>query len=370
MDVKDIMIKPITLDHAQPVRRAIATLKEKKLRELLITDGEKLKGMVTTLWLAQSGIKPETKVGNTMFNPPTVKPTHTLDQVVRLMIDNAVETVPVIDGVKLVGAVTSDQILKNVKFQGKVMDTMISGVITIQINEPISKAKRLMWLHDINRLPVLKGNKLVGIITSSDLLRNLRLREGYHKRADLMGDVIKYFDAPVEGIMTPQVTTVKPDEDLAFAANKMIELDVRALPVVADDNRLVGIICRKDIIRTLYPYVGGVMVAFSGLKGVSDWEVMQLRRLTSDWIRRIAHYVDLNQVEVNVKKEHAGTLFRVDIKANMEMKSLTRSGKQRKGVKSETLPISHTEGYGLIPTATEAFQKLEKKLRNSRTTFP
>jgi CBS domain-containing protein len=60
----------------------------------------------------------------------------------------------------------------------KIYKIMKRGVITVDINDDFYKAARLINKHDIDRLPVVKNNKLVGIITRADIIKALEKLEG------------------------------------------------------------------------------------------------------------------------------------------------------------------------------------------------
>ncbi len=366
MKAEELMVKIKTISPEETIAKATGMLKENGLRELLVSDKGRLLGMINTLWIAEAGSKPDTKVNSLMFVPPAVKPSDDVNKVVRAMVDNSIETIPVLDGEGLVGAVTTDQVLGKLSFSGRVRDAMVD-VISVQAKDTINKARRVMRMNSINRLPVVDGDKLVGIISSSDIARKVVSRFGYPKKADMMGDMIGLFETPVAGIMTKSVITVKPDDSLDDAAKKMISNDVRALPVVSG-NRVLGILCRKDIIKTLYPYVSGVFVNFSGLKEIGDWDVMQMKRAVQDWVKKFTYYVDLSDVLVDVKKLHGSSLFRINVHINRtkkigERQQIRRAQKVK--MYDERL-TSHAEGYGIVPVVNEAFAKLERILSRTR----
>lgn len=365
MDVRSLMRTVPTINPDNTIQEAVALLKSEKLRELCVVDRHSLVGMITTLWLTEMGSNPTTKVRSIMFTPPNISSSESLDSAIRKMVDNAIETIPVVDGDKFKGAVTSDTILSSIKFEGLVRDAMIDPV-TIQQDEKIVKAKRLMRMHNVNRLPVLDGKKLVGIITSSDIVRKLQLKSGYRKKADIVGDVIRYMDAPVKGLMTSQPVTVTSDASLNSAAKLMVKEDLRALPVVIGD-RLIGLLCRKDIIKKLHPYVSGIMVNFSGVREEDDWEVVQLRHITSEWVKKLTHYGEFTGVLVSVKRMHVNK-YKVTVKAVGYMSKQVHKRVARTTVtKTHANPSAWAAGYGLLSTTSDAFRNLEQELSRTKT---
>jgi len=129
----------------------------------------------------------------------------------------------------------------------KVRDVFTQGAITVSPRASISEARRLMEEHKIRRLPVVDGQRVVGIITQMDLLRatpsvatSLSIWE-----VNYLLDKVR-----VEEIMTRDVVTVTPDTDLSAAANLMKDRKIGGLPVV-EDGRLVGVITESDIFKAL-----------------------------------------------------------------------------------------------------------------------
>jgi len=74
---------------------------------------------------------------------------------------------------KIVGIITERDVLKNVnKLNSRISSVMSRSVVTINEGESLDNAAILMDKHKIKRLPVVKDEKLVGVITATDLLAN------------------------------------------------------------------------------------------------------------------------------------------------------------------------------------------------------
>lgn len=128
-----------------------------------------------------------------------------------------------------------------------VRDWMTDRVITADRTMPISEAHKIMQDNDIRRLPVVDGKRLVGIITIGDVREaspsdatTLSIWELNYLWAQLT----------VEKIMTRNVLTVTADTPILNAAQIMLEKKVSGLPVVEGEN-LAGVITESDIFRML-----------------------------------------------------------------------------------------------------------------------
>lgn len=130
----------------------------------------------------------------------------------------------------------------------KVSEWMTSTVLSTRRNTSISSAHQLMRENNIRRLPVVEDGKLLGIITIGDV------REASPSDATTLSIwELNYLWAQltVEKIMTRNVYTVKPDTLMLDAAEMMLEYKVSGLPVLNEQEEVIGIITESDIFRML-----------------------------------------------------------------------------------------------------------------------
>lgn len=96
-----------------------------------------------------------------------------LRQAAKIMSSRNIGSLIVLKKNKIDGIVTERDVLKNISSLGKRISRFMSkNVITIDHNESIDNAALLMTEHKIKRLPVVDNNKLVGIITATDIVAN------------------------------------------------------------------------------------------------------------------------------------------------------------------------------------------------------
>src|SRR5438270_1563254 len=101
--------------------------------------------------------------------PVWVNPGHTSETAVVLLQGFHFGGLPVVDGNKLVGMIESDRLLAGDESR-LVSDLMTTDVPTITPDVDADEAARIMVRSGVHRLPVLEGGKLVGVITCTDLL--------------------------------------------------------------------------------------------------------------------------------------------------------------------------------------------------------
>lgn len=121
-----------------------------------------------------------------------------------------------------------------------VEDVMKKNVVTVDFEESIENACKIMGEKHIGSVIVIKEGKPVGIFTERDILSKVIL-----KNVDLK-------KAKVGEYMSKPLVTVKPKTSLREAARIMAQLHVRRLPVVNDrEEKLIGIFTSTDLASAL-----------------------------------------------------------------------------------------------------------------------
>jgi CBS domain-containing protein len=130
----------------------------------------------------------------------------------------------------------------------KVREVMTQDVSLISPSDTIGEAAKTMYKLDAGCLPVVENDRLVGIITDRDIaVRAIAAGRGP--------------DTPVGSVMSNGVCYCFEDQDLGDIAANMADIQVRRLPVMNRDKKLVGILSVGDIATS--HEVGGV--ALSGI---------------------------------------------------------------------------------------------------------
>lgn len=123
----------------------------------------------------------------------------------------------------------------------RVADVMNRPVHTLRETDSIERAAALLDAHQITAAPVLDaGFDVIGMVSEGDLLAG-RIPPAAPGRAR---------PAKVAEVMSRRVVSTRSDADVAEAAQAMLDHDVHSVPVI-DDAELVGIVSRRDLLRTL-----------------------------------------------------------------------------------------------------------------------
>lgn len=135
----------------------------------------------------------------------------------------------------------------------KIREAMTSEVRTVGLDATIREAARIMAETDVGALPVAAGDRLAGMVTDRDMaVRAIAIGKGP--------------DTTVGEVMTNEVLYCFDDDDLADVCENMADMQIRRLPVVNADKRLVGIVSLADIADA---DVSRAQVAGEALEGIT-----------------------------------------------------------------------------------------------------
>lgn len=125
-------------------------------------------------------------------------------------------------------------------------DAMSRDLVTITADVPLSEVEAIFEQHDFNGLPVLgEGGALLGVVTKLDVLKAFRFTDQH-----MFPPYEEIMRCPAGEVMTRDVQTVTPRAPLTRVLQKMLDTRNKSFPVVEDD-QLVGVIAREDVLRAL-----------------------------------------------------------------------------------------------------------------------
>lgn len=129
-----------------------------------------------------------------------------------------------------------------------VSSIMTKEVIKLNLTDDLTKAEKLFKKNHIRHIPVVKGNRIVGMLSYTDLLRISFADAVDDDEMDI--DVTVYNMFSVEQVMARNLVKVSPDTTIREVAEILSTREFHALPVV-EDELLVGIVTTTDLIKYL-----------------------------------------------------------------------------------------------------------------------
>lgn len=202
-----------------------------------------------------------------------------------------------------------------------VKNYMTSTVITVSEDTKVLEALDLMKKHHFHRLPVVRNEKMIGLITEEIIQENspstatsLSIHEmNYLLTKTTVGD-----------IMHKEVVTIEAEDLLEEAAVLMLENEVGALPVVENKNKVIGIITDKDLFRAF--------IDVMGYNNKGSRIVIEIAEDHSGILEDITNIlaedqVSINQIAVYRQNDTTQVVIQMDSSKTEEMKEiLTREG--------------------------------------------
>jgi len=167
-------------------------------------------------------------------SPTTIGPKEELETAVRKMMWGGFGGLPVVEEGKLVGLLTEREVIRVVRdsnTRGIVDSVMTRSLITADPSISTREAAAIMHLHRVRRIPLVKGDEVVGIITAADIVKGLR--SGKTKASEL---------SPKSLLWCTPTTFLKE------VANTMIEKRVGSLMVGEGRGRASGIVTERDVL--------------------------------------------------------------------------------------------------------------------------
>ena len=247
-----------------------------RVSKVVIVDNDNVVGMISrsdfirVVFNKRRYIKPLTNIlaYEIMTSPVyAIQPGRTIKAAAQAMLKRNIGSLLVLDkNGRLQGIITRTDLVRAYaeRYYGcyKVADFMTDKVPTVHVTHSLYYVIDLMQETGLGKTVVVEGNKPIGVITKMDItfLSIPNLIKGasikYYKRPGYTGrrfeGIIRLYTIPLAGdLMTPDPITVRPEEDLAIAADIMVKNGIGTLPVTNNNGDLVGLLTKRDIIKAL-----------------------------------------------------------------------------------------------------------------------
>ena len=185
-------------------------------------------------------------------NVVSVKVSARISEAIELMKEKNLGGLPVVDDENRVRAIITERDIANLfadRISGvKVSQVMSEKVITALSKTTIFEAERTMTTQGFRRLPIISDGKVIGIITTMDIIRFFG--SGSVFKYLQSGTIIQVLNTPALEIATKDVSTITPDADVGQAAKMMRDKNIGALLVV-EKEKLVGMLTERDFFKII-----------------------------------------------------------------------------------------------------------------------
>lgn len=136
----------------------------------------------------------------------------------------------------------------NVQIEVPVSTIMTTDLITVRVKDGLEKAEHLLKKHKIRHIPVVEGQKILGMLSINDILRISFADGAFREEEDISSSIYDMFT--IRHLMRTKLETVSSHNTIKEVALKFVESEYHSLPVV-DDGVLVGVVTTTDLINYL-----------------------------------------------------------------------------------------------------------------------
>ncbi|HVQ00866.1 MAG TPA: CBS domain-containing protein [Candidatus Thermoplasmatota archaeon] len=248
--------KVICVDKDESLKRVLDLMQKYQITKIPVVDNKRFFGLVTDNVIAYKlgSIRKKSVTASRLHassvtekNVMTVSPDDQVKTILKSVGEPGPTMLPVLEKEKLIGVVTKADLLPLVKSREPLSSIMQRKLYVIAPEDRVIHARRVMINEGIARLPVVDKNKLVGMLSDIEIA----LAFASLKKSFSLGKQKHQLDElTVREIMRSPVISSTPDSTILEAAKCMTALNVGSLPLL-ENGRLVGMVTRTDLIRTI-----------------------------------------------------------------------------------------------------------------------
>jgi len=182
---KDVMTsKIVSISHEETIAKVVSKMDEYDVKEVPVLDDNKnFIGEITYYDILDSPrLDSDAGVHTLIVKPPTATPDSTLNEIATLIVDSGIEAIPILKNNKIIGIVSDYDILKELSNDERIKKLTANDIMRIPSkflrgDEPIATARRLMRFYNTDRLPVINDNG-----KSLGLVLSMDILRAFYKR--------------------------------------------------------------------------------------------------------------------------------------------------------------------------------------------
>lgn len=340
--------------------KVLGVLRDTGRYEAVATDGSRT-GVITVRDLMDVDQPSQTKVERIWHQTGSVSPKHTVLSVTSLLVENNVRAFPVFDGKELVGIISQDDVAEAMKDVSElkslgVKNVISSPVVSLDLDDSVAQARKMMLSKGISHLPITKDEKLRGIVTAEIIVHTFITPSVRTTRGDYVGEKVSRFPGKVAGIMDDNPFTVGLDANALTVARGISERGDNACIIIDEERFIRGIVTSKEFVKlvAVLKREESPPVYILGITGEDFFE----KAVAEDKVRRVVDrnmriHPDLTEVSIRVKKQNKqGERSRYIITG--------------RALSPNASYIAENEGWGLMETFDGFVDVLDKTLRKAK----
>ncbi|MCW4019195.1 MAG: CBS domain-containing protein [Candidatus Bathyarchaeota archaeon] len=325
----------------------------------------KYSGVISRRWIVRARLDPATtKVRSLMRAAPKVEPNLSLSKAAKFMIQSGVRQLPVFEKAKLLGFVTDEDIIHGAVTQewgnAPVEQIMTKAPHSIEVARSVGAVLSLFREHDISHVPVMEEGKVVGMISTQDIIEKIFQPNQRQTLGDIKGEKIQVLSIPAKGVMNSPVITVAPETSLKDAEDKMHRFNVHCLVVLVKE-RLVGVVTKLDFLEPISQMEDldrRLTIQFASKGAVIDENAQGFMMGEFDsFARKYKELLESGTLFVYMKLHGTNHKGQPLIHCRLQLRTV-------KGIRG--FFFASAEGFGVEPTFRVALDRLDKRILRSK----
>ncbi|MBM3291913.1 CBS domain-containing protein [Candidatus Bathyarchaeota archaeon] len=360
-EINDLIDKRISIfDPKDNASKVLGELKQTDRYEAVVSSGSKV-GIITVRDLLDIDQPSQTRLEG-FWRPLTpVSPNVTLGSVASILIKSNIRALPILETKKVTGIISQNELINSLLGVEElkkinVKDHLKAPVISLDVSEKVSQARRIMLEKGFSHIPITQSEKLVGIITAKDIVHAFITPIEKISVGSRVTQKVNKFPGNVKGVMDSNPCTVNIKASIFDVVNEMIEYNKSACVIVDDTNSVLGVITPRELLP---------LIAISSLDnelpvyilGLSKEDFIE-KSIVEEKVRKIVTknlkiHPDIAEVSIKIKKQQAS-----GDRARYKITARVISPSERFSVDAED--------WGLIEVFDKLLNNLDDKLKQNK----
>ena len=341
------------INENETVAEALRKMRSSNTKILVVFDEDKnYKGLVKEKDLILVRGNPElVKVSSFIYTPPRIKKSDEIHKIAKHMIESDSYVLPVFNQKgSFIGIIHIDSLLEEIVANEelkkvKVGEVMTKNPIVLNVNDSIAKAIKMMARNKISHLPIMENGKLVGIVSSHDIIEKVIKPRRRVEWGEVSGEKISSLSNPISSIMTYPAITLNKASSIKDAIEKMFKNNISCIVI----GNAEGILTKRDLLELLVkPKETGIAVQVAGIHNLNEFEKADLNTEIKKFIEKIQRILNNGVLTIYIKKIKRKEGETCNVRARLFL-----PGK---------VFIATAEGYRIRDTIQLMFDKLEREI--------
>lgn len=364
-EIRDLVYRSVSIFRPNDIlSKVLGALKEADRYEAVVaSDGSY--GLITIRDLLDVDQPSKAKVDRVWRSTGSVAPSSTVIDVAGSLVRNNVRALPVVENREVVGVISQVELISSMYGVSELnavpaKEFIRSPVWSLDIDERIAYARRLMLEKGISHIPVVEYGRLVGVVTAETIVHSFIIPTSRTTDGDRIEGKVPRFPGEVNGIMDIHPLTIGPEASALDVVRGFQEQGKSACFVTDARGTILGIITPRELMRALLRFIVEEELPVY-IMGLSDEDFFE-RAVAVEKVRRVVKRSmrfrpDITEVSIRIKgSQTKGNRTRYDLTA--------------RAMSPDDQINAEAKGWNLLKVFDELCEKLGKAIGRSKPGTP